>query len=537
MENLILIAATSVAYLLFAFKCFSLIEGMLNGKHFGFLFRLSIGLFNAALLLVMAIKIPITIAYFISLVALYAEVLIIFRKSFKDTLFVSIAVMINIMCLRGMVISLFALAIHGTLFEVCDNPNLFHGVLLVSNILEWLALFVIMHFMKMEDLRFTIHKKTQSRFIIIWASLCYLFMLRISEVYVMDYSYPNMFIEHFIFCFMLLLSFYYLLVYTFKINRSAKIRELNKKLNKDLGNQMQLQSALMRDAYITTQANLTQNSIISGLDKYPDFAKSSDHSYDSWFEYMRTVINSDDYNIFCKSLERQNLIDNFNLGIEPKPFEYRRLGQDNNYHWVRLVLRMFKDVESADVHVFGYAFDIENEVRDRQALLRGAQIDLFTGLYNKATTQTIISEEIRKGAGILLLLDIDNFKTINDIFGHEAGDHILKYVADLLTDTFRLCDIVGRVGGDEFMIYIKDTTDLLMAEDRASVILSQLKSGFVYNKKQYIATASIGIAVVDEKIDNFSLAYNQADSALYQAKHSGKNSYAVYGANANCSAG
>jgi len=238
-------------------------------------------------------------------------------------------------------------------------------------------------------------------------------MLRIYEVYFLDYGYPNMFIEHFIYCFMLLLSFYYLLIYTFKINRSAKIRELNKKLHKDLGNQMELQSALMRDAFITTQANLTQNLIISGIDKYPEFGRSTDISYDAWFEYMRTIINSDDYNIFYKSLERQNMIDNFNLGIEPKPFEYRRLGNDNKYHWVRLVVRMFKDVESDDVHVFGYAFDIENEVRDRQALLRGAQIDLFTGLYNKATTQTIISEEIRKGAGILILLDIDNFKAIN----------------------------------------------------------------------------------------------------------------------------
>ena len=536
MENLILIAATSVTYLLFAFKCFTLIEGMLNGRHFGFLFRLFIGVLNAAVMLVMALNISITIAFLISIVVLYAEVLIIFKKSLKDTLFISVAVMINIMCLRGMVVSLFALSIHGTLFAVCSNSHLFLGVLLVSNLLEWLALFAIMHFMKMEDLQVTIHNKTQSRFIIIWASLCFLFMLRIYEVYFLDYGYPNMFIEHFIYCFMLLLSFYYLLIYTFKINRSAKIRELNKKLHKDLGNQMELQSALMRDAFITTQANLTQNLIISGIDKYPEFGRSTDISYDAWFEYMRTVINSDDYNIFCKSIKRQNMIDNFNLGIEPKPFEYRRLGNDNKYHWVRLVVRMFKDVESDDVHVFGYAFDIENEVRDRQALLRGAQIDLFTGLYNKATTQTIISEEIRKGAGLLILLDIDNFKTINDKFGHEAGDYILKYIADMLTDTFRQCDVVGRVGGDEFMIYIKDAADISIAEARASDLLSQLKIGVEYKKKQLFVTASIGIAVVDEKIDNFSLAYNQADSALYLAKHNGKNGYTIYGIHSTCSA-
>lgn len=536
MVTLVLIVATSVAYLLFVFKCFTLIEGMLNGKHFNFIFRICLGVLNAALMLIMAVSIPIKIGYFISLVVLYAEVLIIFRKPLKDTLFVSVAVMINIMCLRGMVVSLFALAINGTLFFVCSNTNLFLCVLLTSNILQWLALFVIMYFMKMENLRFTIHNKTQSRFIIIWASLCFLSMLKISNVYIRDYTYPNMFIDHLILCFMLLLSFYYLLIYTFKINRTAKIREINKKLNKDLGNQMELQSALMRDAFIATQANLTQNLIISGMEKYPEFDKTNDHSYNAWFKYMLSVVSPEDYNIFQKSLERQNLINNFNLGIEPKPFEYRHLGQDNNYHWVRLVLRMFKDVESADVHVFGYAFNIENEVRDRQALLRGAQIDLFTGLYNKSTTQTIVSEEIRKGAGILILLDIDNFKTINDMFGHEAGDYILKYVADLLTDTFRQCDVVGRVGGDEFMIYIKDVADILIAEERASYILSQLKPGVDFNKKKLFVTASMGIAVVDEKIDSFSLAYNQADSAMYLAKHNGKNGYTIYGSNSIFSA-
>lgn len=529
MEKLVLILATSIAYLLFVFKCFTLIEGMLDGKHFSFSFRLCLGAFNAALMLIIALNIPMGLGYLVSLTVLYVEVFIVFKKSLKNTLFVSVAIMINIMCLRGMVISLFALAINGTLFDVCSNFNLFLSALCVSNLLEWLSLFVIMYSIKMEDLQFTINNRKQSRFIILWASLCYFFMFIIADLYVHDYSYPNMFLQHFIYCLMLLVSFYYILIYTFKINRAAKIWETNKKLNKALGNQMELQSALMRDAIITTQANLTQNSIITGIEYYPEFINNDNHSYDAWVEYMRALINPDDFNIFQISLNRQNMIDNFNLGIEPKPFEYRRLGKDNNYHWSRLILRMFKDVETADIHVFGYAFDVDKEVNDRQALIRGSQIDIFTGLYNKATTQTIITEEIRKGAGILLLLDIDNFKFINDMYGHEAGDRVIKFFSGLLTDTFRHCDVVGRVGGDEFMIYIKDITDISVGEDRARAILAQLKTGIEYNKKLLFITASIGIVGVDEKIDSFSVAYKQADSALYRAKHNGKNGYVIYG--------
>ena len=531
MERTILIAANFVAYLLFINKCFTLIESMLYGKQYGLLFRMFIGVVNAGLMLTMALNIPTHIGYFVTLLVLYAELLIVFRKSLKDTLFVSVAVMMNIMCLRGMVISLFALAVHGTLFAVCSNAILFLSVLIVSNTLELLAVYIILHFMSMENLRFAMQNRTQSWYIIIWASLCVLFMFRSSVVYVRDYSIPNMFIDHLSCCFMLLLSFYYLLIYTFRLNNSANIRETNRNLSRELGNQIELQSALTRDAIFNSQANLTQNKVLRGLEFYGEFPNPIYYDYDAWFEYAKSNVQQEYRDIYCKSLERQNLLDNFNKGIEPKPFEYRRIGSDN---WIRLVLRMFKDVESDDVYVFGYGFDIENEVRDRQALMLGARTDLFTGLYNKATTETLIEEEVGKGAGIMFLLDVDDFKSVNDRFGHEAGDCVLKYLSDLLLNIFRKGDIVGRVGGDEFMIYIKDTADISIAEDKASEIIKGLKTGVDYENIRIIVSSSIGITVIDEENYSFAEAYHQADSALYEAKFNGKNGYVIYGNNAEC---
>ncbi|NCB74539.1 MAG: GGDEF domain-containing protein [Clostridia bacterium] len=525
MERIVLIAANFVAYLLFIYKCFTLIEGMLHGKQFGLLFRLLIGIINACLMVEMALSIPINVSYFITILVLYGELLIIFRKSLKDTLFVSVAVMMNIMCLRGMVIALFALATRGTLYSVCSNVVLFLAALLVSNLLEWLAIYAILYFVRMENLRFSMQDKTQSWYIIIWASLCVLFMFRSSVVYVRDYSIPNMFLDHLSYCFMLLLSFYYLLVYTFKLNKVAKIREANKNLSKALGNQLALQSALMRDAIFSTQANLTQNKIIRGLDFYDEYIEQTNFNYDAWFEHASSNVQPEYYEIYWKSLNRQTLIDNFNRGIEPKPFEYKR---NDSSKWIRLVLRMFKDVETGDIYVFGYGFDIENEVRDRQALLHRAETDLFTGLYNKTTTETLIGQAIAKGIGILFLIDIDEFKGINDRFGHEAGDYGLKHFSEILSSVFSKSDIVGRVGGDEFMIFVKDTSLVSSAKDRANEILTRLRSGFDYDKMRLIITASIGIAIIDEDNCTFSEAYNQADSALYEAKINGRNRFVIY---------
>ncbi len=534
MERTLLIIANFVAYLLFITTCFTLIEGMLYGKHYGILFRLLIGIVNAGLMVFMALNVPINLAYLITLVVLFAELLIIFRKSMKDTLFVSVAIMMNIMCLRGMVVSLFALVLDGTLYSVYSNDRLFLRVLLTTNILEWLAVDTILRFVRMESLRFTMQNKTQARYINIWASLCVLFMFRSSVEYVRDFGTPDMFIDHLCYCFILLLSFYYLLGYTFRLNRVAHIQEINKNLNKALGNQIELQSALMRDAVFTAKANLTKNTIINGNQLFYDPLDSLSDEYDVWFGQIESKIHPDDWGIFYQSLKRQNLLDSFHRGIEPRPFEYRRLGLGNNYRWLKLILRMFKDVESDDVYVFGYAFDVENEVLDRQALVHGAQTDLFTGLYNKSTTETLIGEEIRKGAGILFLIDIDDFKNINDRFGHEAGDCVLKYFSDLITSIFRKVDIIGRVGGDEFMIYVKDKADSSIAADKASEILIRLITGVDYDETRIIVNASIGIAVIDEENYSFSEAYNQADSALYEAKSGGKNGYVIYGDKEQC---
>lgn len=276
---------------------------------------------------------------------------------------------------------------------------------------------------------------------------------------------------------------------------------------------------------------MSQNEVVVGLEIDGELLERLHNEYYAWVEVAKERIHPDEYDAYCKSLERQNLLDNFNMGIEPKTFEYRRLCSDNSWHWFRFVIRIFKDIESDDVFAFGYGFDIANEVRERQALMLSAQTDLFTGLYNKATTENMIGVEIRKGAGILFLFDLDEFKCVNDRFGHEAGDCVLKYFSDLLRDVFRKDDIVGRVGGDEFMAYIKNITDISIAEEKVSKILTRLKIGVDYENIRIIISSRIGITVIDEENYSFSEAYNHADIALYEAKFNEKNSYAIYGKN------
>jgi len=152
-------------------------------------------------------------------------------------------------------------------------------------------------------------------------------------------------------------------------NQLLKKDEINRKLTKEISKHIALESALSQDAVYATQANVSKNKVLVGLKIDVELLERLHNEYDAWFEVAKQRIHPDDYDIYCKSLERQALLDNFNMGIEPETFEYRRLCSDNIWHWFRFVIRIFKDIETDDVLAFGYGFDIDNEVRERQALI------------------------------------------------------------------------------------------------------------------------------------------------------------------------
>ena len=123
----------------------------------------------------------------------------------------------------------------------------------------------------------------------------------------------------------------------------------------------------------------------------------------------------------------------------------------------------------------------------------------------------------------LLMMDIDDFKDINDAFGHEVGDEVLKLFSHCIQATKRPYDIFGRIGGEEFAILLPET-GLKQATHLAERIRKKVSEIFYFTQGQSIKiTVSIGVHQVDDKETNILVALNQADKLLYAAKHSGKN--------------
>lgn len=160
-----------------------------------------------------------------------------------------------------------------------------------------------------------------------------------------------------------------------------------------------------------------------------------------------------------------------------------------------------------------------------------ADTDLLTGLNNKLATERKIKDYMAKNPdkqGMMFMIDVDNFKKINDTMGHAFGDEVLRSLGIQIGALFRASDIIGRVGGDEFMVFLKDiaTEEAILKEARKMENFFKNFQAGEYVK--YKATASIGVAVYPQEGSDFDTLYKAADQGVYKAKKRGKNQLAFY---------
>ena len=166
----------------------------------------------------------------------------------------------------------------------------------------------------------------------------------------------------------------------------------------------------------------------------------------------------------------------------------------------------------------------ENHTRNKE-LLKYAQTDALTGLYNKETTEQLTDELLSEDENkyhAFLILDVDCFKQINDIYGHAVGDIVLQKFGKLLKGTFREGDILGRIGGDEFGVIMKNIQTKDIAMKKAEELLAKTQAYKIDELKGNNISISIGISTAPQDGDCYMDLYKRADQALYQAKRSGK---------------
>lgn len=172
---------------------------------------------------------------------------------------------------------------------------------------------------------------------------------------------------------------------------------------------------------------------------------------------------------------------------------------------------------------------LRNIRHEKRTLIKQATLDPLTSLLNKRSTEDKIKSKLDNlGLKALLIIDIDNFKWINDSCGHSVGDLYIKKFADTLKSLFRKEDIIGRIGGDEMMVFMTGLTSREDAFHKAESLLKKVKEISIEGETLPEISCSIGIVFYPHDGKDFGELYKKADLALYAVKNRGKDGYDVY---------
>ena len=202
------------------------------------------------------------------------------------------------------------------------------------------------------------------------------------------------------------------------------------------------------------------------------------------------------------------------------------------YLWCRIRASAVRDGNSALEKVVGVIINIDAEKQTQRQLQDRAERDSLTKLLNKNAVRRQAEEYLARfprGANCaMIIIDLDNFKQVNDQYGHLFGDTVLTRAAREIEKLFRSQDLVARIGGDEFLVLMRGVSDRGLLENRCQLLLSNFRNIFRNYQFRLPLSCSVGVAVSPEDGSSYYDLYNRADQALYQAKRRGKNTYEFY---------
>lgn len=197
--------------------------------------------------------------------------------------------------------------------------------------------------------------------------------------------------------------------------------------------------------------------------------------------------------------------------------------------WCHVSRTILTDKKNHPVSILGKIVDVDDEVKEKQQLEEKSRTDLLTGLLNKHTFEKEVRDYVDAHpteSACFVFIDMDNFKKINDTFGHSVGDQVIKETAKKVQLLFANFDLVGRFGGDEFCVFVKGIPRNTLI-DRLRFAVKKMEQEYTYEGGSVKISASIGAAYCKKNRAGYKELMDVADGAAYQAKDNGRNCYII----------
>ncbi|MBU3209273.1 sensor domain-containing protein [Clostridium algidicarnis] len=275
------------------------------------------------------------------------------------------------------------------------------------------------------------------------------------------------------------------------------------------------------------ELDLIENSLFIS-DKWESISGIKLENQTNNIKYMNKYVHPDDVRGVIRALN-----DHILGKKDTYEVEFRIKTGDGSYKWVNNRGKVLKDSLGVPLKVAGSITDIDERKRYQEKIKYLAYYDTLTGLPNRTLIKEKLDNIIResneeKKKFALVSIDIDNFKLINDILSHDFGDQVIKNVAHTIKKMVPKSAIVGRIGGDEFMVIIKDVRSIRSSIDICEGILKSFKKAIKINDTNIYTGISIGICIYPYHASTSKELFTNADAALYESKKNGRNQITMF---------
>ncbi len=516
---------------------FELVDRMLDERRVAKWVVLGICLMNgvAASLTLPQAQVSYT-RFFLSLaLMLVIEFFICFRNSIVGILTCSTAIILHILCLRAVVVSIMALVQGVGLYDIAHVDNYPEISLIITLFVHTIVIVVIIRIIKSEYLKIINQNKEFSLPLCLLSSLFLSYMIYNGVIYDNAEIAIAMEVPQIVLPLVLLAGLYmgvWMMIAMVKLHGyKDKHQELEEKINRD----RVYKSALMNRAIAVLEINCTHDKLktyirngkiqrMSEYELYTDFVHAITES----------AVHPTDRDMVIEYLLPQNMIRSLKNGISRYVYDYRSLNSEQKYGWYRCEITTSLN-EAEEVMAIATISQIQLEKEEELKLRYRAERDPLTSACNKEMIEVFTDEYLSEGGtGVLFMFDLDNFKGINDTFGHTYGDEVLKEAYNKVQGIFREHDIIGRVGGDEFVVFMKGSTSIDIIKEKARKMCDKIaKEHVASDGKKILVTSSIGIVVARSEGEKYQRLYDAADTAMYVSKNSGKNKFTLYDSHMN----
>lgn len=245
--------------------------------------------------------------------------------------------------------------------------------------------------------------------------------------------------------------------------------------------------------------------------------------------HCRKYLTPKEYGRVFDFIEREMWNLSSGRGVPSRRLSFQEV-RNGKVQWLELVIHVFQEEYTDKMYALLYLKDVDIDKKRQINLEKAANMDPLTNVYNRrsfeAEVQSYMTQSGSKPGGAMVILDLDDFKATNDAYGHSHGDLALQTLTQILVRTFRHGDLIGRLGGDEFLVFIKNVREKSVLGRRMETLFSELQQ-----VTEVPLTCSVGITFAEQDPQrpfSYAESLKQADEALYESKKRGKNQYCYY---------